>query len=86
MPIKAREVREQLHGKCEPQVLRVLETLAEDHSIFQQQLDMMAQMQDGLTDIVANFNVIAGNMHNVVETMGMKASDRAKAIKGTDSE
>lgn len=67
--LHAREVRERLKGKIDPQVMYVLEALAEDNSKFKQQLVQMAQDLDKMTDILQSVVGVAENMKSTVEKL-----------------
>lgn len=69
--MKAREVRERLANpaKCEPEVLYVLESLAEQLSVTKQQMLMQAQMLDQQLDQMNNVLQVAGNMKSALDQM-----------------
>jgi hypothetical protein len=67
--LHAREVRERLRGRVDPQVLYVLEALAEDNSKFKQQLIQFAQDLDQMSNILSNFLQVAERMKSSVENI-----------------
>ena len=67
--MKAREIRERLQGKIEPQVLYVLEALAEQQNVLREQLMTMAMQQDEVINIVGQFSQVAANMKHTVDVM-----------------
>ena len=76
--MRAREVRERLKDKVDPQVSHCIEALAEQLGVLQQQLMDMALMQDQVVAIVSNF---------VNGLEGMKeATESMNKIKGDDDE
>lgn len=74
--MRAREIRERLKGKCEPNVMYCLEALAEQQVVIQQQLLECAQAVDQMSNIITDFTQVATNMKNTVE--------RLQGIKGDD--
>lgn len=69
MGIKASEVRERLKGRCDEQVMLVLETIAEEQRLVRQSLFETAQNFDRLVDIVSNFAQIAENMKGAMKKL-----------------
>lgn len=69
MPIKAREVREMCHGKVDPNVVKVMEALAEEQNAIKEQMVMMAQTIDQMTNIIANVVTVGENMKNTVDSL-----------------
>ena len=67
--LHAREVRERLRGRVDPQLLYVLEALAEDNSKFKQQLIQFAQDLDQMSNIMHNFLQVAERMKSSVENL-----------------
>jgi hypothetical protein len=65
--LHAREVRERLRGRVDPNLLYVLEALAEDNSKFKQQLIQMAQDLDTMTQILQQITQISDNLKNTVD-------------------
>ncbi len=63
MPIKAREVREQLKNVVDPRLLKILELMAEDLAYHKQLLNMMAGMMDQMADNHAKLFHVAGKIH-----------------------
>ncbi len=74
--MKAREVRERLKGRIDPEALHVIEALAEQQSVFRQQLLELAMQLDSMVNIIAQFTVVAENMKNTVDSM--------KGVQGDD--
>ena len=60
MAVKARDIRRQLQGKLDPEVLHILEALAEDASVQKQRLVMMAQLVSTLIDRVNDLTKVMG--------------------------
>ena len=75
--MKAREVRERLKGRVDPEVSLCMEALAERIVGLQKQLMDMAMMQDEMTNIMSNFASVAQNMKSTVDAM--------KNIQGEES-
>jgi division protein CdvB (Snf7/Vps24/ESCRT-III family) len=67
--LHAREVRERLKGKVDPQLMYVLEALAEDNSKFKQQLVQFAQDLDQMTTIMQQIVQVGENMKSTVERL-----------------
>ena len=67
--MKAREVRERLKGRVDPEVSICIEALAERIGGLQKQIMDMALMQDEMTNIVSNFASVAENMKSTVDAM-----------------
>ena len=76
--MKAREVRERLKGRVDPEVSLCMEALAERIVGLQKQLMDMAMMQDEMTNIMSNFASVAENMKSTVDAM--------KNIQGDESD
>jgi len=64
--MRAREVRERLKGRIDPEVSYVIEALAEQMSVYDQALTSLAEMQNKMIDLIANFSVIGENMKEVL--------------------
>ena len=75
--MKAREVRERLKGRVDPEVSLCMEALAERIVGRQKHLMDMAMMQDEMTNIMSNFASVAQNMKSTVDAM--------KNIQGDES-
>jgi len=73
--MKAREIRERLAGKIDPQVLYCLESIAEQQNVLREQLMTMAMNVDQVINIVSDFSQIAANMKQTVDVMKGKESD-----------
>lgn len=54
MPVRAREIRERLRGKVEPELLVILEAMAEDYGTQQQEILRLATMLDEMIDNYIN--------------------------------
>jgi hypothetical protein len=67
--MKAREVRERLKGRVDPEVSICMEALAEKIGGLQKQIMDMALAQDEMINIISNFASVAENMKNTVDTM-----------------
>ena len=67
--MKAREVRERLRGKCDEQVLFVLEALAESLGAQKDEIMALAQLLDQVTDLIMQMGVVTESMKNAVEEM-----------------
>ena len=67
--LRARDVRDRLKDKCDPQVLYCIEALAEQQSAIRHEMVVMAKTISQMADIVSNFTRVAENMKNTVETM-----------------
>lgn len=67
--LRARDVRERLKGKCDPQIMYCIEALAEQQSAIRHEMVTMAKMLSQMADIVSNFTRVAENMKNTVETL-----------------
>jgi hypothetical protein len=73
--MKAREIRERLKDRVDPQVSLCLESLAEQHGVQQQQLMDMAIMQDQVVAIVSNFVNGLEGMKEATESMNKIKGD-----------
>ena len=78
--IKAREVRERLKGKIDPEVLFVLESLAEADSVHQLEMHALAQLTDQITDIVMAMGAVNEAVKNAVDAANLSVKG-AKLIK-----
>ena len=67
--MKAREVRERLHNKVDPELLIVLEATAELASVQAQEIKMMAEMMNSLTDILMQLGVVTESVTNAVDEL-----------------
>lgn len=65
--MKAREVRERLRGRCDEQVLFVLEALAESLGAQRDEIMAMAALFDQMTDLIMQMGVVTENMKNAVD-------------------
>lgn len=74
--MKAREVRERLKGRnVDPVVQKILETLAEQNSVQVEQMLMLAQANDQLMSMIDSTLTVAGNMKNMIESVGGDKAD-----------
>ena len=69
MKLTGRAVREKLKGKVDPDVLFVLEHLAEYQSVLYQQGIETAQLVAQISDIVESFVGVATRMKEAVDNM-----------------
>ena len=67
--MRARDIRQRLKGRCEPEVMRCMEALAEQQAVVQQQLQFMAKQLDMMADILTKVVQVGENMKNTVEAM-----------------
>ena len=67
--MSAREVRERLKDKVDPQVSHCIEALAEQLGVQQQQLMDMALMQDQMVAILGNFVNGLDSMKEATQSM-----------------
>lgn len=74
MAVKAREIRERLRGRVDPEVLFVLEQLAEHQNVLREQIMELAQSVDGCINILNQVTQIAVNMKQVTDTLQGKES------------
>jgi Asp-tRNA(Asn)/Glu-tRNA(Gln) amidotransferase C subunit len=72
--MKAREIRERLKGRIEPEVVICMTAIAELQSAQQQELKMMAEQLDATINILSQLTQVAENMKSVV--------DQANSIRG----
>lgn len=70
----AREVRERLKGRCDPQISFCLEALAEQAIVREQALTLMAETLDKLIDNLMIVQQMQGGLTKVM--------DKLKGIKG----
>ena len=73
--MKAREIRERLKDRVDPQVSLCLESLAEQLGVQQPQLMDMAIMQDQVVAIVSNFVNGLEGMKEATESMNKIKGD-----------
>ena len=75
--IKAREVRERLKGRVDPQVQYVCEALAEQQGVQLQMINSLAEMLDQQTNIIMQFTAVATNMKSAIDNMNkMRGIDK----------
>lgn len=67
--MKAREVRERLKGRCDPEVSLCIEAVAEVQGVLKQEMDMMAKMLDQMTQMMNTMMDVAGNMKDVTDKL-----------------
>ncbi len=70
--MRARDVRDRVFNKCDPQVQYVLEALAEQHTVHQQQLTEFALMLDQMTDILNSVVEVGAKMKGAVDMLTQK--------------
>lgn len=73
--MRAREVRERLKGKVDPQVSFCIEALAERQSVISEEMLVMAQHIDQMANLLSNFVQVAENMQNVAEKLQKTRGD-----------
>ena len=71
--LKARDVRERLKGRVDPQVSFCLEALAEQQHTMIKSIMEISQMVDKMADIIQGFVSVAENMKRTVD--GMKGAE-----------
>ena len=67
--MKAREIRERLKGKVDPEVLTCLCAMAESLSSQQQEISMLASTIDRLADILMQLGATIESATNTVDEM-----------------
>jgi hypothetical protein len=67
--MKAREIRERLKGKIDPEVLTCLCAMAESLSSQQQEISMLASTIDRLADILMQLGATIESATNTVDEM-----------------
>ncbi|KKM27250.1 hypothetical protein LCGC14_1576640 [marine sediment metagenome] len=72
--MKAREVRERLHGKVEPELIVCVCGIAESLSSQQQEIKALAEMLDKTVDLLMQLGVTIEGTQNAV--------DRIQKIRG----
>ena len=65
--MKAREVRERLKGKCDPEIILCLCGIAESLSSQQQEIKALAEMLDKSIDLLMQLGVTIEGTQNVVD-------------------
>jgi hypothetical protein len=65
--MKAREIKERLQGKVEPEVVTCLTALAESLSAQQQEIVALAELQNRATDILLQLGATVESATNVVD-------------------
>lgn len=73
--LKARDVRDRLKGRVDPQVSYCIEALAEQQHTMIKSIMELSQMVDKMADILSNFVQVAENMKNTVNGMKGAAED-----------
>jgi len=76
--MKAREIRARLQGKVDPELIICLCGVAESLSAQQQEIQMLAEMLDKLTDILLQLGT------TIEMTQG--AVDKIRKIRGVNGE
>ena len=69
MSLHAREVRERLKNKCDPQVSYCIEALAEQALVREQEFQLMAETIDKLIDNLTMMQIIAEGNQKVLDEM-----------------
>ena len=67
--MKAREIRERLRGKVDPELLRVLEALGEHVSAQRQETMVLAEMQNKCIDLIMSLGVVIEGATNAVDEL-----------------
>jgi|TARA_Y100000310_G_scaffold51935_1_gene47819 hypothetical protein len=67
--MKAREVRERLQGKIEPDVVVCLTAISESLSAQQQEINILAEMMNNLTDILMQLGTTIEGATNAVDEL-----------------
>lgn len=67
--MKAREIRERLKGKIEPELLHCMEELAEHQSAQAQEIKMLAELLDKLTDLLLQLGTVTEITSNAVDDL-----------------
>ena len=67
MKMTAREVRERLRGKVDPELLKILEALAERQSVFHQQLMDAADTINNSVDMMGNLLHVMKSMQGEID-------------------
>lgn len=71
----AREVRERLRGRIDPEALFVLEALAEQASVQQHAINEMAAAINQMSDIIAQVVTHGASMNDKFKALGIKEVD-----------
>lgn len=83
--MRGRDVREKLGGKCDPEVLAVLCTIAEVNHGNVLHLASLAQMVDQMTDIMQKFTDVAHNMKERTDQMARAMNDEVEGAPTDDT-
>lgn len=67
--MKAREVRERLKGRADPELIHVCEALAENQSAQKQEIMALANALDKLTDLLLQLGATIESATNQVEAL-----------------
>lgn len=67
--LRARDVRFKLQGKIEPELLKVLEELAEQQHNLAKNQGNIVMLVDQMADITKNFVGVADNMKKAMDAM-----------------
>jgi hypothetical protein len=67
--MKGREIKERLQGKVDPEVLLVLVGLGEQASAQMQEIKLMAELMDKLTNILLELGTTVEIAHNAVDEL-----------------
>ena len=65
--MKAREIRERLQGKADPEIVTCLTALAESLSAQQQEIMALAELQDSAMDTLLRLGAVVESATNVVD-------------------
>lgn len=65
--MKAREVRERLKGKCDPEIIICIEGIAEVLSVQKQEISTLAEMLDKTIDLTMQLGVTIEGTQNAVD-------------------
>jgi uncharacterized membrane-anchored protein YhcB (DUF1043 family) len=67
--VRARDVRYKLQGKIEPELLKVLEELAEQQHNLAKNQGTLAMLVDQMADITKNYVGVAEQMKKTIDSM-----------------
>lgn len=73
--MKAREIREMLHGHIEPKAIIAICALAESLSAQKQEIKMLAEASDKLTDILMQLGTVVEGATNAVDELKKQRMD-----------
>lgn len=89
--IQAREIYEKLHNKVDPELVRILASLAERQQVQHQQIMSMAEGHDKILDMMAQVIQASGSVAKVGDKIAAKmgfsnASDMVKSFDEKDDD